>query len=32
MYTGIFLTVKSMFTIAYASDFKLENENVIMSS
>ncbi len=30
MYTRIFLTVKSMFTIAYASDFKLENENIIM--
>jgi hypothetical protein len=30
IYTGIFLTVKSMFTIAYASDFKLENENIIM--
>jgi hypothetical protein len=30
MYTQIILTVKSMFTIAYASAFKLENENIIM--
>jgi len=30
MYTRIFLTVRSMFTIVYASDFKLENGNIIM--